>query len=445
MTLNLTVKDDILLKEKNYKLNSQSKKIVDAEGIIEQLKHLNLHGIATPYTKQIGKIKKLSYREIYLVAVFQQKVLAFYKQTNNSTVGNWINSAIVKNNNKIYLNKINSFKSKREEKRIRELAIRAIYALNLDYGIVKIGLTGGAKPWVLFVNSTPDAAGEVNDLFSQAIKNFEDKWFRTVEIGTGGVIIGADPEFVIGGVDGRLIMASKYLPKNGQAGCDRIWTNNDRSQLPLAELRPTPSSELSKLFINLYNSMLIAHKKINSPKVKWLAGAMPIAGYPIGGHIHFSNIWLNSFLLRALDNYLTLPITLLEDTNGSSRRPGYGFLGDYRAQFHGGFEYRTLPSWLVSPRITKGAIALAKLVIENYQSLEQNPLQKIEIQKAYYSGDKNILRPIVINLWRELQQLSDFKLYDKYLLPLEDLINNGYSWDETKDIRIAWRLVKLKN
>lgn len=445
MTLNSIVQEDVLLKEKTYKLNSQSKKITDAEGIIEQLKLLNMHGIATPFTKQYGKVKKLSYRDIYLVSVFQQKVLAFYKQTNNTTAGNWINSTIVKNNNKIYLSKINSFKSKREEKRVRELAIRAIYALNLDYGIVKIGLTGGAKPWVLFVNSTPDAASEVNDLFSQAISNFEEKWLKSTGIGTNGVTLGADPEFVIGGVDGRLIMASKFLPKNGQAGCDRIWTNNDRSQLPLAELRPTPSSDPGKLFINLYNSMLIANKKINSPKVKWMAGAMPIAGYPIGGHIHFSNIWLNSLLLRALDNYLTLPITLLEDVNGMSRRPRYGFLGDYRAQFHGGFEYRTLPSWLVSPRVTKGAIALAKLVAENYQSLEQNPLQKVEIQKAYYSGDKNVLRPIVINLWKELKQLSDFKLYDKYLLPLEELINTGYSWDEAKDIRIAWRLVKTRN
>lgn len=441
MTLNLTIKEDIL-KNNIFRLNSQSKKITDAVGIIEQLKLLNLHGIATPLTKQYGKIKKLSYRDIYLVSVFQQKVLAYYKQTNNISAGNWINSSIVKNKNKVYLNKVNSFKNKRDEKRIRELAIRAIYALNLDYGIVKIGVTGGAKPWVLFVNSTPDTNNEVNDLFTEAISSFEDKWLRSIDVVTKEVILGADPEFVIQGENGKLIMASKYLPKNGQAGCDRIWTNNDRNQLPLAELRPTPSSDPSKLILNLYNSMIIANKKINSRNLKWLAGAMPIPGYPIGGHIHFSNIWLNSFLLRALDNYLTLTVILLEDTNGRSRRPKYGFLGDYRVQFHGGFEYRTLPSWLVSPKITKGVIVLAKLIAENYRDLEQNPLQNRDVQKAYYSGDKSVLRPVVLNLWREIKRLSDFKLYEKYLLPLEELINYGYSWDEAKDIRIAWRLVK---
>lgn len=444
MTLNSIIKEDLLSKDIIFRLNSQSKKITDAEGIIEQLSLLNLHGIATPFTKEYGKIKKLSYRDIYLVSVFQQKVLAYYKQTNNTSAGNWINSSIVKKN-KIYLNKVNSFKSKRDEKRIRELAIRAIYALNLDYGIVKIGVTGGAKPWVLFVNSTPDANNEVNDLFTEAISNFENKWSSPIDSVTKEVILGADPEFVIQGKDGRLIMASKYLPKNGQAGCDRIWTNNDRSQLPLAELRPTPSSEPSKLILNLYNSMLIANKKINSRNIKWLAGAMPIPGYPIGGHIHFSNIWLNSFLLRALDNYLTLSLILLEDANGRNRRPKYGFLGDYRAQFHGGFEYRTLPSWLVSPKITKGVIALAKLIAENYRSLGQNPLQNSDVQKAYYRGDKSVLRPIVLNLWKELKQLSDFKLYEKYLLPLEELIKYGYSWEEANDIRIAWRLINQKS
>jgi len=445
MTLNSTDKEDVIFTENLLRLNSQSKKITDAEGIIEQLRLLNLHGIATPLAKQYGKIKKLSYRDIYLVAVFQQKVLAYYKQTNDSTAGNWVNSAIVKNNNKIYLSKVNSFKNRREEKRIRELAIRAIYALNLDYGIVKIGVTGGLKPWILFVNSTPDATGEVKDLLTKAITDFEDRWLSSGGIDTKEVTLGADPEFVIQGEDGRLIMASRYLPKNGQAGCDRIWTNNDRSQLPLAELRPIPSSEPSKLIKNLYNSMLIANKKIYSRNVKWLAGAMPIQGYPIGGHIHFSNIGLNSFLLRALDNYLTLPITLLEDADGKNRRPRYGFLGDYRAQFHGGFEYRTLPSWLVTPKITRGAIALAKLIVENYRNLEQNPLQNSETQKAYYCGDKSVLRPIVQNLWKELKQLSDFTLYEKYLLPLEELLNSGYSWDETKDIRIAWQLSKPKN
>ena len=70
-----------------------------------------------------------------------------------------------------------------------------------------------------------------------------------------------------------------------------------------------------------------------------------------------SRIWLTSRLLRVLDNYLALPFILIEDQNTKLRRPRYGFLGDFRRKTHGGFEYRTLPSWIVSPRITKGVIA----------------------------------------------------------------------------------------
>lgn len=40
---------------------------------------------------------------------------------------------------------------------------------------------------------------------------------------------------------------------------------------------------------------------------------MPQPGFPLGGHLHFSGVALNGALLRALDNYLALPLALLED------------------------------------------------------------------------------------------------------------------------------------
>ena len=422
-----------------FVLNKLAQRIENRQELEQQLARLQFHGIATPYKEKEKKIIQVKYQNIYLVAVFQQKILGIFQQIKRKN-DNWINDSLMKTAEKNKFASLEKIPRKLEHKRVTGLAIRAVYALNLDYALVKIGVAVGTKPYVLNINSLPEDNEELAPLFEKKILDFIEKWENKVNNWSKATILGADLEFMLQGNNGKLILASKYLPKKGLAGCDQIWVNQDRTQLPLAELRPLPAKEPRDLVINIYKSMVVASKRIKDMDVKWLAGALPIKGYPIGGHIHFSQTWLNSFLLRALDNYLALMITVFEDKQGLARRPKYGFLGDYREQFHGGFEYRTLPSWIVSPELAKGVIALAKLIVENYIYLEQNPLEEMAIQQAYYSGDKAVLRPVVIKLWEELKELKDFSLYKNYLQPLEILLVNEYSWDETKDIRIRWLL-----
>lgn len=436
--------DNLSIDSLNYPfvLNKHAgNKITSKEEIIQQLKVLHLHGVNTPLSPQFNKVKRLNYLNIYLIPVFQQKILAYYKQTKKNT-DNWINSTVIKDK-KINVEKVYSIRSKGEERKVNRMAIRAVYALNLDYALVKVGVTAGSKAWILFVNPFPEANDDINFLFEEAIDDFRGQWEDNLNNKDNHVVLGADPEFILQSPNGNLVLASNYLPKKGIAGCDQIWTNQDRSQLPIAELRPTPSPEPRQLTINLYKSLLLANKKITDKRLRWLAGSLPVPGFPIGGHIHFSKAWLNSFLLRALDNYLTLPITLLEDKAGIGRRPKYGFLGDYREQFHGGFEYRTLPSWLVSPTITKAVFALAKIISESYIYLYQNPLSDLSVQIAYYKGDKETLGPIVKKLWEELKQLSQFSTYGNYLYPFEELLFSGYTWNEKRDIRSAWLMPPL--
>lgn len=436
---NSNVEEELIDHIRILNRNAEKTQLNTKEDWLSQLKILNLHGISTPL-KDSNQMKKLNYREIYIVPVFQQKVLGFFRQRKSLTSeNNWINGTVIQQKGKLILEKVNRIPSNREEKRLRKIATRAVYALNLDYGVVKVGLYA-SKPWVIYVNTYDKSDERITALLEHAVADFEDQWDQMIHNWKKNVVLGADPEFVLQKKDGSLVLASNYLPKKGIVGCDLIWTNRDRSQRPLAELRPAPANNVRDLILNLYKSMLVGTQKIKNRDLKWLAGALPIKGYPIGGHIHFSGVQLNSFLLRALDNYLTLPITLLEDKNGIGRRPKYGFLGDFREQFHGGFEYRTPPSWLVSPTMTKGALALAKLIAENYIYLEQDPLENSSVQEAYYTGNKEVLRPIVNRLWHELKGLKDFSLYQKYLLPLEDLMVKGYTWDETIDIRKPWRL-----
>ena len=427
-----------------FTLNKKANQISgDKHAVIRQYEIFNLQGVTTPITvdplsKQL-RLKKVRFNNIYQVPVFQQKVLSYFKQRKNSN-NNWINKDIFTENKGYIFDELTSLKTKKEERRVRQLAIRAIYALNLDFGLVTIGVSSGEKPWVLQVEPFPILSRRLGTLFGKAIQSFGNRWEKEIREWNPTVVLGADPEFVLRRPDGKLELASKYLGKKGPVGCDDIWTNRDRSQLPLAELRPSPTAGPRQLTINLYKTLILASKKITNREVQWLAGALPIEGFPIGGHIHFSRIWLNSFLLRSFDNYLTLMITLFEDPVGIKRRPKYGFLGDFRGQFHGGFEYRTLPSWLVSPVLTKGIFALAKLIAENYIFLYQNPLEDLHLQVAYYKGNKEALRPVVKNLWSEIKQLREYSLYKEYLDPLEGLMNQNYQWNEQSDIRRIWKL-----
>ena len=160
-------------------------------------------------------------------------------------------------------------------------------------------------------------------------------------------------------------------------------------------------------------------------------------GYPLGGHLHFSRCWMNGHLLRALDNYLALPLILIEDESTRGRRPRYGYLGDFRKKSHGGFEYRTLPSWLASPVVTRGVFALASLIVNNYWRLPRKPLQEPDIQAAYYSGDKRRLQDEVAMLWKDLEQLKGYEVHAGLLEGLRLLVASMVPWNEMADIRIG--------
>jgi hypothetical protein len=167
---------------------------------------------------------------------------------------------------------------------------------------------------------------------------------------------------------------------------------------------------------------------------------MPLQGFPLGGHIHFSRVWLNPQLLRALDNYLALPLMLIEADTTRRRRPRYGFLGDFRRQTHGGFEYRTLPSWMVSPQVAVGVLSLASLIADGYPKLTSRPLDDIPLLEAYYTGDKDAALPAVRQLLGELERLTGHAAFAADLEPLKSRILRMEPWNELADIRRYWKI-----
>ncbi|MCZ8513087.1 hypothetical protein O9H85_11765 [Paenibacillus filicis] len=324
-------------------------------------------------------------------------------------------------------------------KAMRE-ALKAVYALGLDYAVVRLGVRPDGTMAVRELQPVPVLTPRLAELFAEAMDRFDDELAEEEAAGKREVMLGADPEFLLLNERGKVIFASKYAEKEGPFGCDAIVLPGHRKIFPLAELRPRPSTDVKQLIINLHRTMQLAARQIGDSGLSWVAGGMPVRGFPLGGHIHFSGIRLSSGLLRALDNYLALPLTLIEDASTGTRKPRYGFLGDFRRQRHGGFEYRVLPSWMVSPLVTKGVLALAKLIAGNYRELPRRPLEEPEVQRAYYQGVKARIRPLLGALWRDLEKLPDYAQHETYLRPLRRMMLQMRSWKETEDFRPKWKI-----
>lgn len=372
------------------------------------------------------------FQKKYVVFVFQLGVLGLYSEQGDV----WLSNATKTRGR---YREISLAKNNIEYRKVKKLAIRSIHALGLDFGMVTIGVIN-KEQYVIQVSPKPMLFKNMIIRLTKAIQTLEQQLLKPSD--PTNIILGADPEFVLRKSNGKFILASTFFTKSGSVGCDQIWLKGDktRKKLPIVELRPIPSTEPRRLVRNIYARLLAANKKINDSDIQFLAGSHPLKGYPIGGHIHFSKINLNSFFLRALDNYLALPLFILEDPSGFSRRPKYGFVGDYREQFHGGFEYRSLPSWLVSPKVTKGVVALAKLIASSYPKLRKIPLSRPSVQYAYYNGDQTTIFNVVQSLWEDIEKQAMYDTYRSWLDPLKDSIFKQERWDETADIRSRWRI-----
>jgi len=326
--------------------------------------------------------------------------------------------------------------------KIAELAKRVLNLLGLDYAMVKINSNGQRKLTVAGINTSPLIRDK--DL-NALLQRFDDMVYEyTVNHKQKPEVkLGADPEFMISNNrSDKMIPASDFFPREGTVGCDNIRIPR-RQQRPIAELRPKPDVSPLILNANLKTALEQANKLIPYKNIKWLAGSQPFAGYSIGGHIHFSNLALNGHILRALDNYLGLPVFLIENQQTAvKRRVRYGHLNDYRIKDYGGFEYRTPGSWLVSPEISLAVLCLAKLVSSNYLQLRQNFFSSVNAHRAFYRGDTQYFRVQFDDLWHDIKKLDDYNSYSQELDVIQRMIRQNQTWDENIDLRKSWHLSK---
>jgi len=322
--------------------------------------------------------------------------------------------------------------------KVSEIARRVFLIMGLDIAMVRIAYTTRRRLKVISINPSPIL--RERDL-NRVLEKIDEIYMLDKVLPTKEIKLGADPEFIIfNSKTNRLISASRFFPREGMVGCDNIRMQN-RQQRPIAEIRPRPSTCPLKLSNNIRQALDTASRMAPYHNVKWLAGSQPGGAYSIGGHIHFSNIKVNAGIIRALDNYLAIPLHLIEEpTSAVRRRKRYGFLGDFRVKDHGGFEYRTPASWLISQQITTAVLCLAKIIISNYHMLSKNFLNSVESQRAFYTGDQDHFRPLFPELWEDIEKTDMYKEYKEELQIIPDMISSHTIWAEKSDFRKAWKL-----
>jgi hypothetical protein len=326
--------------------------------------------------------------------------------------------------------------------RLTRLAVKALYSLGLDNGIVELTADDAGRLSVADVR-LPGTKELQAEKWEKAIASFRSEW-REIAVRGGysrrdAILIGADPEFVILSEAGKVVSAARFLNAGSDAGCDALVVGGT-VVYPVAELRPEPARSPEALAANMRKLLREAAARISDKRLRWKAGGMPVNGFALGGHIHISGVPLTGRLLRQLDSYCALPLALIESPGELRRRPRYGALGDFRLQPHGGFEYRTPPSWLVSPAAAKAALALALLCARESDSLPYMPAADERYVEAYYAGDKETLRSCLEPLAACMAQTRSYRELAIHIEPLLEAARQGREWDPDEDLRMKWRV-----
>lgn len=317
---------------------------------------------------------------------------------------------------------------------LREAA-RAAYCLGLDAACVRFQYLGQRK---IIINDIDPSPATTQTLLQQYKREKLDQLQRRKnnQRNCYQPLIGTDVEFLICSCHGRLIPAERLLPLQGRAGSDAVYFR-DRILYPIAEIRPEPADDPQHLFRHFVHALRLADEHMSRGDYIWLAGAMPKRGFSLGGHLHFSNLAFDIEFLRVLDNYLLLPLTMLESPSSRQRRFRYGNPGDVRMKPYG-LEYRSLPSWLVSPEVTKGVLALTFLLTAHYLELQRRPLLTVGVASAFANGDKKKLGTVCTSLLEDVTRTKTYPSMKHMLEPIMQKIRNGIDWQEQQDIRIRW-------
>lgn len=263
--------------------------------------------------------------------------------------------------------------------------------------------------------------------------------------------LGADPEFGFVRANGESVASASevidYADDDGQFGVDGGGE--------VAEIRPSPSEDPAEVVGNIRKAMQkgILHSP-NSLRYQWKAGSMA-GGCPIGGHIHFGTLDLQNrrvnvrTLVSMLDVYLAQIAILMEDPDEARGRrcdTEYGKLGSYRDQ-PWGFEYRCLGSWLTSPYVAAGVLALGKAIVHEtlFNGLADEGKTHLRPDNNHFNNaTMEELHKRFRPLWGDITKFELYKKYASHINLVKKLIGGKLTWFPKCGMRDAWGLVDVK-
>jgi hypothetical protein len=228
------------------------------------------------------------------------------------------------------------------------------------------------------------------------------------------IMIGSDPEFNLKKGNSN-ISASSVI--QGRTGVE--WGTDGNSST--GEIRPKAENTPEAHFNNIKTIL-----KNNLGKMSDVYKVDVTSTYNnCGGHIHISGVSEDKIqkLVKNLDNFLGLPFMLIEPKDVFKRHidGSYGLLGDYRTESCANgtkVEYRTLPTWLATPQLTKMTLAIAYMIADetDNHALDSKLLPSIFQSKIILKdiGDKNNEWFNFGNIVTNAEKLKTFSLYPKY-------------------------------
>ena len=194
--------------------------------------------------------------------------------------------------------------------------------------------------------------------------------------------IGADPEFALfdGSREGPQELNTEWSALHRPINVaewgykpDTAWGADMGGRV--MEIRAAPSRSILEVVTSIWSSLAWFYRtELRSRQVIWKAGA--VAGRDgMGGHIHFGRLrGRRACEVAALDMTTAIfrAIGTFDDREFQHRRAqsGYGMPGDTRNQPHG-YEYRTFPSWLDTPKAAFVTMTFSKLLVHNPDLLIQ--------------------------------------------------------------------------
>lgn len=427
----LSNKQAIMLKRrKSYDMRSS------AVNLYSDLYEISTHSKRQQLWKQYGlNVKEeLENERLFLITIFELHMLSWYRV--NGQLDRIGNQRFITRDLNGQVTDDDSILLEKTLRQIEVVASRALYAYELDAGVVLLAVSGTGSLAVRKIWSLLDIPIQFDyEMIREGFKQYEHSISR--QTAQENVLIGADPEFVLINQQNKIVSASTFFEGylQEELGADAIMYQG-KMIYPLVELRPAPKETPKQLYREIYSLLLDATHYIKDKQLEWLAGAMPHKGLALGGHIHLSGIVLTPRLLRLLDRGVAMVLAAIEDPLGRGRYARYGGLGDYRRQSHGGFEYRTPPSWLVSPAVAKCSLLLAYTCAVHFEELSEREIYCARWVKAYYEGDYATLSECSRKMLDWMK--SVYKDTEQDFHAIIHAMEHKKHWDEHIDIRKRW-------